>query len=116
MYGFPDQKILDAINGETLTMVCCNANQIYLHFDLHVSIAIENSFQVKTDNELVQVQIPVDNLIIFKLLEIKVAKVSKNQENSILELGFENGWNVVLFDDQHYESHTITVGKKEYFV
>jgi hypothetical protein len=116
MYGFPDQKILEALIGKTLTLVCCNANQISLHFDLKVSISIENNFQIKTENELIQINIPVDNLAIFKLLEIEVVNFSVNERNSIFEIFFQNGWKVTLFDDEHYESHMIMIDKKEYIV
>lgn len=117
MLGFPNQKEVSLIIGNKLTMVCCNANQVYLHFDSDISISIElHPFKIKTDNEIIETNIPLDNLAIFDFLEIKVIDIKVNASNSIFEIVFENNKTIILSDDVHYESHVIKIGSKEFIV
>ena len=117
MYGFPNQQDLSSIIGKNLIMVCCNANQIYLHFDSQISISIgTNQFQIKSIDEITEIKIPINNVAVFELLEQKAVNISVNNNNSILEITFENNRKIILTDDKNYESHLIKIGNKEIVV
>jgi hypothetical protein len=117
MYRFPKRDILESIIGNKLIMVSCNVNQIYLHFDSNISISIESTnFQVKSEKELIEIGVPIDNLAVFKLIEQKVIDISLNEEKTILEIIFNQNQRIILTDDEHYETHVITIGKKKIIV
>jgi hypothetical protein len=117
MFGFPNKSDLSDLIGNNLIMVCCNANQIYLHFDSQIRISIDtNQFQIKLDNKIIKVHIPIDNLAIFDFIENKVENISVNADNSVLEIAFRNHSAIILTDDKHYNSHIIQIGSKEILV
>lgn len=117
MYRFPEYKNISTLIGKNLVMVCCNANQIYLHFDSNISISIDtNKFQVTSNIETITIGIPIDNLLIFDFIEKKVTKLELNETRTVLEILFEGNKKIILTDDDYYESHVIRIGKKEYFI
>ena len=117
MYGFPEQNVLSGIVDKNLTMVCCNANQIYLHFDYDMTISVnKNCFQIELGKELFKIGVPIDNLSLFRFIEQKVVNIEVNSEKTVCIIFFENGGKVILEDDEHYESFVISINGKEILV
>lgn len=117
MYRFPEYDKLSELIGNNLIMVCCNANQVYLRFDSKVSISINSErFQIIADNKIFDVQVPIDNLTIFDFLEKKVIDLFLNETRTVFEIVFENKNKIVLTDDDHYESHVLTLKGKDFIV
>ncbi len=117
MYGFPEPKVLADMVDKNLTMVCCNANQLYLHFDSDIAITVnKNRFQIELEEKSFEIGIPIDNLLVFKLIEKRVVKVDVNSEKTLCTIHFENDAKVILEDDKQYESFVITINQKEIIV
>ena len=114
MYGFPPHNELSSLIGKNLIQICCTANQINLHFDTDISISIEaDQFQVIKNKAITEIGIPMNNLTILELLEHTVTQIETKNGNSTLELHFNDNYKIILTDDKDYESHHISINKKE---
>jgi hypothetical protein len=113
MYGLPKDFDGSFLVGRTLEMVCFNQTQVYLHFDEHVSIAIESAFSCGTEEV---VDVPVKESHLMELLGSSVS-VARGDENGTLGLLFDGGQVLKIYDTtKQYESYTITYGGKEIIV
>ena len=109
MYGLPKDFNGSFLVERTLEMVCFNQNQVYLHFDTNITIAIEGAFSYKTDQVI---NVPVQNSNLMELLGSSVL-VAQGDENGTLSLNFDNGQTLKVYDmTKQYESYTISYGDK----
>ena len=95
-------------------MICFNANQIYFHFNGHISIVAETTFKYQQSPEIDgtrEIGIPATQSDLMKLLEHRVSK-SLIEEQHILTIVFDNE-HVLRFSDTApglYESYRLTIG------
>jgi hypothetical protein len=109
MYGLPKDFDGTILVGHTLEMVCFNQNQVYLHFDGKVTIAIESAFCYDSSE---RVEVPVRNSNLMELLGAVIGGV-QGDEDGTLRLLFRNGQTLQVFDTtEQYESYTVTYGEK----
>lgn len=109
MYGLPKDFDGSFLVGRTLGLLCFSQNQMSLHFDDDVTIAIESAFAYKTAQVI---DVPVHESDLMELLGTAVASV-QGDANGTLSLLFNNGQTLKLYDTtKQYESYTITYGGK----
>jgi hypothetical protein len=113
MYGLPENFDASFLVGQTLEMVCFNANQLYLHFSSHITITVESTFSYQDgSSQSAPQQVPVKESNLMQLLEHKVSKAS-GDKNGTLALVFDNGHTVQCYDSsKNYESYQIKIGEK----
>ena len=109
MYGLPRDVDLSFLEGQMLLQVCLGANEVILHFDEEVSIAIESPFSIKDNGKKMDTHKNVSEVasILVKFLHAKIKSV-KGEENGTLTLYFDDGQILKIFDDsEQFESYTI---------
>jgi Family of unknown function (DUF6188) len=114
MYSLPKDFNCDFFIGRTLQMVCVNANQLYLHFDKEVQLAIEAeySFQKEMSGLISKKNVPEVVLEIFGLIE-QVIIAASSQPGGTLVLEFGDGSIFRCYDSSDlYESYKITNGNR----
>jgi hypothetical protein len=105
MHGLPKDFDGSFFLGRILEMVCFNQNQIYLHFDDKITVAIESAFSYK-DVQVMSVPVQKSNLM--ELLGASVSRVQTGRDGT-LELLFDNGSELKIYDTTpQYESYSIT--------
>lgn len=113
MYGLPENFDASFFVGRTLEMIRFNANQIYLHFDDHMTITIEGSFShqhARSSTNPQVVSVPVKQSALMQLLEQKVISVSADRDGT-LTLVFDDGQIFTCYDQSaNYESYQIKHG------
>jgi hypothetical protein len=72
MFGLPENFDGTFFVGRTLEMICFNINQIYFHFDDHITVQIEGPFTyqrgpLESEASLLHPPVPTSNLM--ELLE-----------------------------------------------
>jgi hypothetical protein len=120
MNRIPADVDISVLNDHTLEMICFNANQIYFHFDGHISIVAETNFKYEQSpggNDTSEISIPATQSDLMKLLEHRVSN-SLIEEQHILTIVFDNG-HVLRFSDTApglYESYRLTIGNRTIIV
>jgi hypothetical protein len=118
MYKFPEDFNINVFLGQTLEMICFNANQIYLHFCDEKSVCIECDFEYfKSDYQIYAdlINIPVFTSDLMQLLECKITAVSIEDE-AILNFKFDNNQRLRLLPDKQYEGFKIKVKGREIII
>lgn len=90
-------------------MVCFNINQIYLHFDNHVTVTVESELDYKPASGAMQkLSPPVVETNMMQLVGRKVMRIAASP-NGTLSLTFDNGHVVECLDvSANYESYQIS--------
>ncbi|MEZ0226038.1 MAG: DUF6188 family protein [Alphaproteobacteria bacterium] len=108
MYGLPKDFDEGFLINRTLELICFSMNQIFFHFDSHVSISVENSFSYQkgpTDVEA-KTKVPVVNSNLMELLQRTVVEARGDAEGT-LTLVFDDKRVLKFFDQPGYEAYSI---------
>lgn len=111
MYSIPNDITNTFLNNDAVKMICYNINQIYIHFESSISIAIEGQFILTKDGveHLFDVYPVSFDHGLLALLENKVRSVNISNSRKNLEIEFENGAVLIILGSDDYESYTIKI-------
>ena len=79
MFGLPENFDGTFFVGRTLEMICFNINQVFFHFDDHITVRVEGSFAYErgpSESEASPLHPPVPTSNLMELLEHSVVSVS----------------------------------------
>lgn len=117
MYDFPDKKKLNQLINQTLVFVTCTANQIILGFSNNIKIEVTGELLHSNGlGDFQEVNVPIDNLSIFKLIECEVNDVDIMNDKKEMVISFKNEHELRFFSDEMYESVYIFLGDEEIIV
>ena len=91
-------------------MVCFNANQIYLHFDNHVTITVEGTltYQSASNGVVQKLSPPVSETNLMQLVGHKLEQIT-GKSNGTLSLAFDDNSIVECLDTSpDYESYQLS--------
>ena len=114
MYGIPSSFDGQFFKGLFLEMLSFNANQIYLHFNKNVSLAVEGEYAYyqKGSHAVQKIKPSVTESNLMELLEQSVKDVSWTTDGT-LKLLFENDYVFECFDSsKSFECYQIKYGDK----
>lgn len=115
MNKFPEEFDPAFFVGRTLEMVCINVNQVYFHFNDHLTICAESAFWYERQDKNFDVRIPLDQLEVLQLLEHDVAR-AQIKKSDVLTVIFDNGASLRFDPVLGYESYRVVVAGKEIFI
>lgn len=109
MYGLPVDFDGSFLVGRNLEMICFSSNQIYLHFDDHVTVTIEGEFSYRpqpSEADAQPIHMPIMESKLMQLLEHSISEAA-GDEDGTLTLVFDNGHVLKCFEASGYESYQI---------
>ena len=117
MYDFPEKIKLKKLVNQGLVFVTCTANQIILGFSNNIKIEVTGYlWHIKNSDETQEINVPIDNLSIFGLLECEVSDVNTTSDNKEMTISFKNGEVLKFVSDIMYESVYIYISDERIIV
>ncbi len=117
MYDFPEKIKLNKLINQGIVFITCTANQVLLGLSNNIKIEVTGYLlHVNCLGETQQVNVPIDNLSLFNLLESEVSDVNIMNNKKEMVVSFKNGEVLKFVSDEMYESVYIYIDDERIIV
>ena len=115
MYKIPEDIDTTFLLGEEVIMVCFNLNQVYIHFESNIQVAIEGEYSIVAADgkeSLFEVYPVISDNGLLRLLGRKVKQVKICEFRTDLSIQFDNDTVINLIGSDSYECYSIKINER----